>query len=60
MSKLPIAVISSVGAALLLAFLSPVALAGPPFVTDDPEPVEYQHWEVYIAPIYSHGKDGIS
>jgi hypothetical protein len=24
------------------------ALAGPPFLTDDPEPVEYQHWEVYI------------
>lgn len=26
-----------------------VALAGPPFVTDDPEPVDYQHWEFYIA-----------
>ena len=25
------------------------ALAGPPFVTDDPVPVEYQHWEVNIA-----------
>lgn len=23
------------------------ALAGPPFRTDDPEPVDYQHWEVY-------------
>ena len=23
--------------------------AGPPFVTDDPEPVEYQHWEFYLA-----------
>lgn len=23
------------------------AIAGPPFRTDDPEPVEYQHWEVY-------------
>ena len=22
-----------------------VAWAGPPFVTDDPEPVEYRHWE---------------
>jgi hypothetical protein len=22
------------------------ANAGPPFVTDDPEPVEYQHWEI--------------
>ena len=25
------------------------AWAGPPFVTDDPEPVEYQHWEVNYA-----------
>jgi hypothetical protein len=23
------------------------ALAGPPFLTDDPEPVEYKHWEIY-------------
>ena len=23
------------------------AWAGPPFITDDPEPVDYQHWEVY-------------
>jgi hypothetical protein len=22
--------------------------AGPPFLTDDPEPVEYQHWEAYL------------
>lgn len=22
--------------------------AGPPFLTDDPEPVDYQHWEFYI------------
>ena len=25
------------------------ALAGPPFKTDDPEPVEYHHWEFYAA-----------
>ncbi|MEI6080552.1 MAG: hypothetical protein WCQ53_07960 [bacterium] len=23
--------------------------AGPPYVTDDPEPVEYEHWEFYLA-----------
>jgi hypothetical protein len=23
------------------------AVAGPPFVTDDPEPTEYRHWEIY-------------
>jgi hypothetical protein len=26
-----------------------IALAGPPFITDDPEPVELRHWEVYLA-----------
>lgn len=25
--------------------------AGPPFLTDDPEPVPYKHWEFYIASI---------
>jgi len=30
--------------------LSPtVAEAGPPYTTDDPEPVEYRHWEFYLA-----------
>lgn len=33
------------------------AWAGPPFFTDDPEPVEYQHWEVYLASQWSHDKE---
>jgi hypothetical protein len=28
---------------------SGTVFAGPPFRTDDPEPVEYQHWEAYVA-----------
>ena len=24
------------------------SFAGPPFLTDDPEPVDYQHWEFYL------------
>ncbi len=33
------------------------AQAGPPFATDDPEPVDYQHWEVYgfTAGVREHG-----
>jgi hypothetical protein len=28
---------------------SPVkALAGPPFLTDDPQPIDYRHWEAYL------------
>jgi hypothetical protein len=35
---------------LLLGCLAAVnTQGGPPFVTDDPEPVEYQHWEFYVA-----------
>ncbi len=34
-------------AALCLALLSAPAVAGPPFITDDPEPVDYRHWEFY-------------
>ena len=29
-------------------FLSSPASAGPPFITDDPEPTDYQHWELYV------------
>jgi hypothetical protein len=28
-----------------------VVYGGPPFVTDDPEPVDYQHWEFYVASV---------
>jgi hypothetical protein len=36
-------------ALLLLVCCRLAALAGPPFTTDDPEPVNYRHWEVYVA-----------
>jgi hypothetical protein len=29
-------------------------LAGPPFVTDDPDTTEYKHWEIDISSIYTH------
>ena len=28
--------------------LAPGLRAGPPFLTDDPEPVDYRHWEAYL------------
>jgi hypothetical protein len=34
------------------------AVAGPPYATDDPEPVEYHHWEMYLASQSFHDKDG--
>jgi hypothetical protein len=42
----------------LVFILTPgVAFAGPPFRTDDPEPVEYRHWEVYLASQGSFNQD---
>ncbi|HEY3863820.1 MAG TPA: hypothetical protein VGO59_18240 [Verrucomicrobiae bacterium] len=42
---------------LLSLGLPGTAWGGPPFITDDPEPVEYQHWEFYTASMHSelHG-----
>lgn len=34
------------------------AFAGPPFVTDDPEPTDYQHWEIYAGITYENDGDG--
>jgi len=34
--------------------------AGPPFVTDDPEPVDYKHGEFYVASVTGHNADGTS
>ena len=31
----------------LMACLAAPALAGPPFQTDDPEPIDYRHYEFY-------------
>ena len=42
---------------VMLFFAPGTALAGPPFLTDDPEPVEYKHWEIYLASQYKHDRD---
>ena len=45
---------------LLVIIASRVSWAGPPYTTDDPEPVEYQHWEIYLASQAEHDSDGWS
>jgi len=49
---------------LLTAFfaflLSCADYAGPPYLTDDPETVEYQHWEFYISTIQDHNFNGLT
>ncbi len=42
-----VAKIISLAIGLSLIFAAQ-AFAGPPFLTDDPEPVDYQHWEFYV------------
>ncbi len=46
---------------LITAFLvfaaTSVNYAGPPFVTDDPEPVDYKHWEFYTASVNTMRSD---
>lgn len=43
---------------LALVLLPAVARGGPPYVTDDPEPVELRHFEVYLASIASRDSEG--
>jgi len=40
--------------------LATAALAGPPFRTDDPEPVDYRHWEFYTATEYQNDRGDLS
>ena len=42
------------------SFVLMPAWAGPPFLTDDPEPVGLGHGELYLASQYSNAKDGVS
>lgn len=43
----------------MLTFASAGIVPGPPYATDDPEPVEYHHWEAYVASQYFHDQAGI-
>jgi hypothetical protein len=51
--------LSAMSPMTLLLLSSPV-LAGPPFITDDPEPTEYLHWEAYIFSQGTHSMGEIS
>ena len=42
---------------LLLLAAAFNAFAGPPFNTDDPEPVDFRHWEFYVASQYQFERD---
>src|ERR1035441_8979449 len=44
---LPAARLTATLAVLIAIFATATAHAGPPFQTDDPDPVEYHHFEMY-------------
>ena len=48
----------TIGMFLALLLAPSVVFAGPPFRTDDPEPVDYQHWEFYTATQYQQVRAG--
>lgn len=47
-----------IGALVSALIVSSEASGGPPYLTDDPEPVEYRHWELYLASQSFHDVDG--
>jgi hypothetical protein len=50
----------TIGIVLCLFLIASPVFAGPPFLTDDPETLEYQNWEFYVASQYANDKDGVS
>ncbi|MEO6982541.1 MAG: hypothetical protein ABI072_05440 [Edaphobacter sp.] len=44
--------------ALMVLFGGRIAMAGPPFQTDDPDPVPFQHFEMYAFGLSSSASDG--
>jgi hypothetical protein len=43
---------------IFLTLSTVLAFAGPPFLTDDPEPVPFRHYEFYTFSILDHAADG--
>jgi hypothetical protein len=42
---------------LLILFNVQPIFSGPPFDTDDPEPVSFKHWEYYISSVNTRQSD---
>jgi hypothetical protein len=47
-------------ASILLGIDAELCTAGPPFKTDDPEPVDFRHWEFYLASEQEFERDATS
>ena len=61
MAKRAISVWRAAGLVLVCSMLEPDPMhAGPPFLTDDPEPVELGHYEFYTLSMGTRAQNGIS
>lgn len=49
-----------IGLAAMALAPDQAAWAGPPFLTDDPEPVEFEHWEIYAAAQWTRARAAAS
>jgi len=49
---------SVTGAGFVLALLTQSAIAGPPYLSDDPEPTDYKHFEIYSFSLGTTTRDG--
>jgi hypothetical protein len=58
-TPLRLAALFSLCGALVLGAIVP-AMAGPPYLTDDPEPTDYQHFEIYTFTDGAATRDGTS
>ena len=56
--RFKISLLHLLAALFLLVCFQKNSFAGPPFFTDDPEPVEYKHGEAYVASIFTSDKNG--
>jgi hypothetical protein len=45
-------------AGFILALWTSPGFAGPPYVTDDPEPTDYQHFEIYTFNLGTAARGG--
>jgi hypothetical protein len=47
------AAIRRLAAVVFILSFPAMAFAAPPYITDDPEPTEYHHWEIYFGSLFT-------
>jgi hypothetical protein len=58
--QLIIKFIYSLGKLFIYILIVPIFLtAGPPFLTDDPQPVDFMHWEFYVSSIQQYSDNSV-